>query len=188
MRGPLFSGAVGSAATLDRLAARVRGRGPVLVLSSLWLADALASELPVIALLEGETRAAARRSARKRTARSYLAALAGESLPILPAAVGIIVLEDLASLPRLDLIGFLLGLGTALGAEGRLIALDATKDRAAEARLAGGFLAAGFTAVAQDRPSPGALLTSGTVTPPAVHAAFVRSHRRRLQVGQNSPG
>jgi len=49
-----------------------------------------------------------------------------------------------------------------------LLALDATKSAAVEARLAGLFLAAALTGIAQERPREGALLTIGGPGPPGV--------------------
>src|SRR5437667_11890306 len=65
LRGPLLSGPLGATAVLEALLARLRGVGPVAVIGPLWLGEALAAELPVLALFEPEQRPRARRIARR---------------------------------------------------------------------------------------------------------------------------
>jgi hypothetical protein len=174
MRGPLLSGAIGSPAALTRLAQILRARPPTVVLSSLWLASALAAELPVLVLVEGELRKAARRAGRKaaEAGRRFGAVLAGEALPVGEGQVGSLVVEDLLEVDEGDAAPYLMSLTASLRPDGVLLALDRTKDPAAEARVAGAFLAAGLVRIAQERPREGALLTVGQAPHPVVRAAL----------------
>jgi SAM-dependent methyltransferase len=183
MRGPLLSGVLGSAATLRRLPDLLRDRRPVAVLSSLWLAAVLSSELPVLALIEPSKAAAARRALRKAQAsnRALGVAVAGAALPLPPGSLGAVVLEDVAALAPDALVGHLLEVTSLLRPGGALVALDRTKDPRVEARLAGACMAAALVDVAQQRPRDGALITSGQAAPPAVRAAFIAARQAPLE-------
>ncbi len=174
MRSPLLSGAVGSAATLTRLCEVVRPRGPVVVLSALWLAEALSSELPVTAVVESDQRRAAKRAAKRAAAEKRRLAIvaAGESLPLGAGAAGAVVIENLAEIEDdAEAAQFLAGLTLGLRPGGLLIALEATRSSEVEARLAGLFLASALVDLVQERPREGAVLTIGAAPAPVVVAA-----------------
>lgn len=169
MRGPLFSGPIGSSVTLERLAQIARARGPVAVLSSPWLALQLARAQvgPVLLLIEADTRSAGLRALRKAEGSPLLVVLAGDRVPLARASLGTLVVEGLGDVDEGASVEFLRGLAPVLGPEGALVALDNTKDPHLEARLAGELLAAGLAHIAQERPREGALLTIGR-PPPAL--------------------
>jgi hypothetical protein len=174
MRGPLLSGALGSAVTLKRVCAILRQHSPTVVLSALWLADTVSKEVPVTALIEADKRRNARRVVRRatKTGKKLLVAAAGEELPVAAGTAGCIVIESLSEIGDDDQAAeFLVRLAPGLRAGGRLVALDATKSAATEARLAGLFLAAALVGIAQERPKEGALLTMGAPAPAPVLAA-----------------
>ena len=93
MRGPLLSGLLGSAATLERVCRLLQGHQPTVVLSALWLAEALASSFPVLALVEEEKRSAALRAVRRARKSAYplLVVSAAEDVPLGRGAVGAIL-------------------------------------------------------------------------------------------------
>ena len=177
MRGPLLSGALGNPATLDRVCALVTNHAPVVVLSALWLAETLAAELPVLALVEEEKRGAAVRAQRRAHKQGHPLAIvvAASEVPLGRNSVGTVLVDSLVDIEEepaaTDL---LLGLLPALKTDGIVISLDATKSPALEARVAEIFLAANLARIAQARPRDGALLTTGHAPPPAVVAARVR--------------
>ncbi|MGD0837693.1 MAG: hypothetical protein ABSB49_13705 [Polyangia bacterium] len=181
MRGPLLSGTLGSQATLAQVCALVREHAPVLVLSSLWLAETLASEMPVLALVEENRRASALR-AKKRAGKLGLPlnlALAAADLPLAPASIGAALLDSLIDIEDENAAAdLLLGLLPALQPGGMVIALDATKKPDLESRIAKIFLAASLTAIAQKRPRDGALVTVGCAPHPTVIAARLRALAR----------
>lgn len=164
MRGPLLSGPLGSTATLERIFHLVRERAPTLVLSALWLAEALTVAIPVVALVEPDKHRSARRLV-KRLAQgpiSSLVVVAGEDLPVRPGTVGAIVVERIDDIENdEDAVDFLAGLLRMLRPQGLVIALDATKSPIVEARIAGLFLAAPLVGITQERPREGAVLTVG---------------------------
>jgi hypothetical protein len=174
MRGPLLSGAVGSPAALARLCQVLRARPPAVVLSALWLASELASEIPVVAVVERDVAKAARRALRRAAASGHKLStvIAGEALPLARGQAGALVVEDLLEIEPADAVEYLHALATALRPEGVIVALDRTKDPAGEARVAGCFLGAGLTRIAQERPREGALLTLGGAPAPAALAAL----------------
>jgi hypothetical protein len=174
MRGPLLSGPLGSSVTLERVWQLVKPRPPAVVLSALWLARALSSRGPVTALVEGEKRRAARRDVRRavKAGQPLLVATAGEALPMGPGQAGCILLENLSAIEDDgQAADFLASLAPALREGGMVVALDATKSPAVEARLAGLFLGAALGTVSQERPREGALLTVGRPGPAPVVAA-----------------
>jgi hypothetical protein len=182
---PLTSGAIGSAASLRRLVDRLRPFTPVVVVRSLWLAAALARELPVLGLLPPADRAAAVRSLRRSRRKPRAGAPAGGALalglasaplPLAPGAAGALVLEDLAATSE-QAAAEIARLLPLLRPGGLLVSADRTRDPALEADLAGAFLALGLTHITQDRPRDGALLTSGRAPHPAVAAALAGAAR-----------
>jgi hypothetical protein len=66
---------------------------------------------------------------------------------------------------------FLARLAGSLRTDGLVLAVEATKSAAVEARVAGLFLAAALAGVAQERPRDGVLLTLGHPGPASVVAA-----------------
>jgi len=185
MRGPLLSGALGSPATLDRVCRLLQEHQPTVVLSALWLAEALAGRFAVLALVEEEKKAAARRAVRRaaKSASPLLVVCAGEDVPLGRGVVGTILVENLMDVEdpaaAEDL---LVGLLPALRLDGVVASLDATKHQETEARLAAMFLAAGLTGITQARPREGALLTIGSAPPRAVTA--IRAARPVVVPGQ----
>jgi len=156
---------------LERVCGIARERTPAVVLSALWLAERLATQLPVTALIEGDKRRGARRAVRRasRDGQRLMVVAAGEQLPVAGQGAGCIVIENLSEIEDdAEAAGFLVRLAPALRPDGVLLALDATKSPAVEARLAGLFLAAALTGIAQERPREGALLTIGGPGPPGV--------------------
>ena len=147
---------------------------PTVVLSSLWLGAAAAAEVPVLALLEPEVLKPARRALRKagQSGQRLSVVLAGEALPLQRGRAGSIVIENLMEIDAAETVGYLGRLLAALRPDGVIVALDRTKDPALEARLAGAFLAAGLTGIAQERPREGALLTVGGAPSIAVQRAI----------------
>ncbi|MBN2574903.1 MAG: hypothetical protein JXP73_10100 [Deltaproteobacteria bacterium] len=178
MRGPLLSGALGSPATLDRVRNLVGERSPIVVLSALWLAETLATELPVLALVEEEKRNAAARAQRRARKHGYPLTLvvAASELPLGPRTVGAFLVDNLVDIEEKSAaVDLLLGLLPALKPNGIVLSLDPTKSPALEARMAECFLAANLAHITQLRPRDGALLTAGQAPHPAIVAARLRS-------------
>jgi hypothetical protein len=171
MRGPLLSGALGSAATLDRVVELVRPHQPIVVLSALWLAETLATELPVLALVEKEKLGAATRAGRRAKKLALplsIVAAAGE-VPLAPKRVGAVLLDNMMDIEEVPAAAdLLLGLLPSMLPDSVVVSLDATKNPHLEARVAEIFLAASLTHIRQLRPKDGALLTLGKVPPPEV--------------------
>jgi len=178
MRGPLLSGSLGSAVTLDRVCRLLQGHQPTVVLSALWLAETLATSFPVLALVEEDKRSAAVRAVRRasKSAHPLLVVSAGEDVPLARGVVGSILIENLMDVEdRAAAEELLVGLLPALRPDGVVASLDATKHQETEARLAALFLAAALTGITQTRPREGALLTVGSA--PAAMVTVVRAAR-----------
>lgn len=161
---------------LERVCLIARERAPALVLSALWLAERLATQLPVTVLIEPDKRRGAKRTVRRaaKDGQRLMVVSAGEQLPVGDQRTGCILIENLNDIAdEAEAIGFLHRLAPALRPEGLLLALDATKSAAVEARVAGLFLGAAMTGIAQQRPREGALLTIGARPPAAVLALRV---------------
>jgi hypothetical protein len=174
MRGPLLSGPIGSAATLSRVCQLVRERGPAVVLSAVWLAEALAGEVPVLAVVEPDKRKAAQRAVKRAAGSGHrlLVVTAGEAVPLPDGSAGVIVTEELSEIEDdEEAADYLAGLAATLRPGGILLSLDATKSPATEARLANVFLGAALVDVGQERPKEGALMTVGAAPAPLVLAA-----------------
>jgi len=185
MRGPLLSGPLGSAATLDRVCRLLQEHQPVVVLSALWLAETLAGSFPVLALVEEDKRSAALRAVRRasRSANRLLVVSAGEDVPLGRGVVGAILVENLMDVEdQAAAEDLLVGLLPALRPDGVVASLDATKHQETEARLAALFLAAALTGISQVRPREGALLTIGSAPAQAVTA--VRAARTPALPGE----
>jgi hypothetical protein len=178
MRGPLLSGTLGSQATLDRVCSLVREHAPVVVLSTLWLAETLATEMSVLALVEDEKRAAALRSQRRarRLGLPLTIVTAASDLPLAPGSVGAVLVDSLVDIEEPSAATeLLLGVLPTLGPDGIVVSLDATKNPDLEARVSGIFLAASLTHISQMRPREGALLTVAKAPHAAVTAARLRA-------------
>jgi predicted O-methyltransferase YrrM len=161
---------------LERVCLIARERSPALVLSALWLGERLATQLPVTVLIEAEKRRGARRAVRRagREGHRLMVVAAGEEFPVSEERAGCILIENMAEITDdAEAASFLARLVPALRPDGLLLALDATKNPAIEARLAGLFLAVALTNVAQQRPREGALLTIGGRPPAPVLASRV---------------
>jgi hypothetical protein len=155
----------------------VRERSPVVVLSTLWLAETLAPEMPIVALVEEEKRGAALR-AQKRARKLGLplsVVMAASDLPLLPGSVGAVLVDSLVDIEdpgaAADL---LLAVLPTLQQGGIVVSLDATKNPDLESRVSAMFLAASLTQVSQIRPRDGALITVARAPHPAVTAARTR--------------
>jgi hypothetical protein len=179
MRGPLLSGALGSPATLARVCGLVREHSPVVVLSTLWLAETLAPEMPILALVEEDKRGAALR-AHKRARKLGLPlgiVMAASDLPLLSGSVGAVLVDSLVDIEdptaAADL---LLAVLPTLRQDGIVVSLDATKNPELESRVSAMFLAASLTQISQIRPRDGALVTVAR----APHAAVAAARSRAL--------
>jgi hypothetical protein len=100
MRGPLFSGALGNPATLGRVCNLVREHAPVVVLSALWLAEVLASEFEVLALVEAEKRGAALRALRRarKLGHPLTIVTAASEVPLAAGSVGAVLVDSLVDI------------------------------------------------------------------------------------------
>jgi len=177
MRGPLLSGALGSQATLARVCSLVRERSPVVVLSTLWLAETLAAEMPILALVEEEKRTAALRSQKRarRTGLPLTIVMAASELPLAPASVGAVLVDSLVDIEEPSTAAeLLLAVLPTLQPGGLVISLDATKNPELESRVSSMFLAASLTHIEQKRPREGALLTVAQAPHDAVATARLR--------------
>jgi hypothetical protein len=174
MRGPLLSGALGSPATLDRVATLLGEHAPVVVLSALWLAETLATEMPILALVEQDKRAAAVRAQRRTRKQGHPLSVmvAGSDVPLGKGSVGAVLVDALVDIEEPSAAtDLLLGLLPVLKPDGLVVSLDPTKSPALEARVAEIFLAASLADIRQLRPRDGALLTVGRAPRPAIVAA-----------------
>jgi hypothetical protein len=175
MRGPLLAGPIGSSAMLERVCLIARERAPAVVLSALWLAERLATQLPVAVLIEPDKRRGARRAVKRAVKEGHrlMVVAAGEQLPVGAERAGCILIENLSEITDdREAAVFLARLAPALRPDGLVLALDATKNPIIEARLAGLFLAAALNNIAQQHPREGALLTIGARPDPAVLAGI----------------
>jgi hypothetical protein len=183
MRGPLLSGPLGSAASLDALARWVGGVGPVVVLGPVWLAEALAGATPVLFLDQPDDRRVlvrARRRAQK-AGRPLTLGVAGAEVPVRPGSIGALVVENVAGLSDEDAARWMASLVPCLRPGGRLVAIDATGSPSAAARVAGVFLSAALVELIQEWPRDGVVLTVGTAPAQEVVAA-------RFGVSSDIPG
>ena len=180
MRGPLLSGPLGSAASL---AALVRwldaaGPGPVVVLGPTWLAETLTERGRVLFLDEPDGEPArralvrARRRAQK-ASRPLDIGIAGAELPLRPASLGALVVENVAGLPTEEAERWVAALVPCLRPGGRLLAVDASASPSAAARVAGVFLSAALIGLTQEWPKDGVVLTVGAAPSAAIVAARV---------------
>ena len=170
VRGPLLSGALGSAQTLTAVFRWTEGRSPTVVLGPPWLGDAVANSGRTLVLVESEARPVALRT-RKRAHKQNRAldvALAGAELPLRRGALRALVVENVAGLNEPDAARWLAALVPCLVPGGRLIAADATSSTVSAARVAGAFLSVALTEIVQEWPREGALLTIGVAPPAAV--------------------
>src|SRR5512133_729935 len=158
MRGPLLSGVLGSSATLGRVCGLVREHQPVVVLSALWLAETLATELPVLALVEEEKRGAAARAQRRARKQGIPLDImvAGSEVPLAKDVVGAFLVDSLVEIEEASAAtDLLLGLLPALKPDGIVLSLDATKSPSLEAHVAQIFLASSLVHITQVRPRDG---------------------------------
>lgn len=162
MRGPLLSGALGSGAMLDRTTELIRHHQPIVVLSAMWLAETLATEMPMLALVEPDKQTAAARAMKRARKRGLplTIVVAGADVPLGTRCVGSVLLENLIDIEDTGAAAdLLLRLLPSLLPDALVLSLDATKNPGLEARVAEIFLAAGLSQIRQTRPRDGALLT-----------------------------
>ncbi len=174
MRGPLLSGALGSPATLGRVTTLLDEHAPVVVLSALWLAETLATEMPILALVEQDKRTAAVRAQRRARKQGHPLSImvAGSEVPLGKHSVGALLVDALVDIEEPSAAtDLLLGLLPVLKPDGLVLSLDPTKSPALEARVAEIFLAASLADIRQLRPRDGALLTVGRAPQPAIVVA-----------------
>jgi hypothetical protein len=175
VKGPLLSGALGSAPTLAAVLRWTEGRAPVVVIGPPWLGDAVATASRVLVLVEPEARpiaVRARRRARKQN-RALDVALAAAELPLARGLLPALVVENVGGLQDDEARRWLAALVPCLRPGGRLIAADATSSKTAAARVAGAFLSAALIDIVQEWPRDGALLTIGVApTSSVIKARF----------------
>jgi hypothetical protein len=173
MRGPLLSGALGSATSLASLLRWVKRDAPVVVLGPLWLGETLAEELQVLMLVATDDRATVKRARRRaqRAGRQLEIVVGGAELPLAPGSVTTIVAENVAGLDPDAAARWIASLAASLRPGGRLLAADATASPSAMARVSGAFLAAALIGLTQEHPREGALLTVGEAPDARVQAA-----------------
>ncbi|MEO8211872.1 MAG: hypothetical protein ABI560_01715 [Myxococcales bacterium] len=173
MRGPLLSGPLGSATTLDAVAKSLGAAASVVVIGPLWLGEVLSTRVRVLLLAEPEEKPRARRAARRTAAagQRLTVATAGVDLPLALGGVEALLVESASTLDAEAISRWMATLVPVLRPGGRLMALDATDDPAVEARLAGVFLASALGHIVQDRPREGVVLTVGTAPPATVISA-----------------
>jgi len=175
VKGPLLSGALGSAPTLAAVLRWTEGRAPVVVLGPPWLGDAIATTGRTLVLVEPEARPIAVR-ARKRALKQNRAldvALAAAELPLGRSVLPAMVVENVGGLQPDEAARWMAALVPCLRPGGRLIAADATSSTAAAARVAGAFLSVALTDIVQEWPRDGALLTIGVApTSSVIEARF----------------
>jgi hypothetical protein len=162
MRGPLLSGALGSAATLEAMLRLVRGAEPVVVLGPPWLGVTLSAELPVLMLVGAQERATVRRVRRRahKAGRRLEIAIGGDEAPLRAGSVGAMIIENVVGLAADAATRWIAALAPCLRPGGRLVAADATGSAAAMARVSGAFLAAALIGLAQEHPRDGVVLTT----------------------------
>jgi len=175
VKGPLLSGALGSAPTLAAVLRWTEGRAPVVVIGPPWLGDAIATTGRALVLVESEARPVAvraRRRARKQN-RALDVALAAAELPLGRGTLPALVVENVGGLQEDEAVRWLAALVPCLQPRGRLIAADATSSTSVAARVAGAFLSAALTDIVQEWPRDGALLTVGVApTASVIDARF----------------
>jgi hypothetical protein len=173
MRGPLLSGPLGSTAALEALARWTAAAEPLVVLGPVWLGEALAASARVVLLVESQERPGLVRRRRRaaRAGRALEIAMAAAELPLRPASLGALVIENAAGLPPDEAARWIEALAPCLRPGGRLIAADATSSTAAAARVAGVFLSAALIELTQEWPRDGVVLTVGVAPSAAITAA-----------------
>lgn len=173
VKGPLLSGALGSAPTLTAVLRWTEGRAPVVVIGPAWLGDAVATAGRVLVLVEPEARPVALRARRRahKQSRALEVALAAAELPLGRGTLPALVVENVGGLRDDEAVRWLAALVPCLRPGGRLIAADATSSTAAAARVAGAFLSAALTEIVQEWPRDGALLTIGVAPAASVVSA-----------------
>jgi hypothetical protein len=175
VKGPLLSGALGSAPTLAAVLRWTEGRAPVVVLGPPWLGDAIATTGRALVLVEPEARPLAVRARKRALKQSRLldVALAGAELPLGRSVLPAMVVENVGGLQPDEAARWMAALVPCLRPGGRLIAADATSSTAAAARVAGAFLSVALTDIVQEWPRDGALLTIGVApTSSVIEARF----------------
>jgi hypothetical protein len=180
MRGPLLSGPLGSAASLAALLRWTDGAAPLVVLGPVWLAESLATTTRVLLLDEPADRRVLVRAKRRaqKAGRPLEIGIAGPELPLRPASLGALVVENAAGLAAEEAERWVAALVPCLRPGGRLIAADATGSTVAAARVAGVFLSAALIDLTQEWPRDGVLLTVGTApAAPIVSARFALAAR-----------
>jgi SAM-dependent methyltransferase len=163
VKGPLLSGALGSAATLAAVLRWTEGRAPVVVIGPPWLGDAVATAGRALVLVEPEARPIAVRARRRahKQSRGLDVALAAAELPLGRGTLSALVVENVGGLQDDEAARWLAALVPCLRPGGRLIAADATSSHTAAARVAGAFLSGALIEIVQEWPRDGALLTVG---------------------------
>ena len=190
VKGPLLSGALGSAPTLAAVLRWTEGRAPVVVIGPPWLGDAVATSGRVLVLVEPETRPIAMRVRRRahKQQRALDVALAAAELPLGRGVLPALVVENVGGLRDDEATRWLAALVPCLRPGGRLIAADATSSKGAAARVAGAFLSAALTEIIQEWPRDGALLTIGVApTSSVIDARFSDAPPGRSIPGAQDP-
>ncbi|MBC8132261.1 MAG: hypothetical protein H7X95_04715 [Deltaproteobacteria bacterium] len=173
MRGPLLSGPLGSAASLEAVSRRMDNAAIAVVIGPLWLAEVLSTRVRVLLLTEPEERVRAVRVAKRARAagQRLTVVIAGVDLPLGAGCVDALLIESASTLDPEALTRWMTTLVPLVRPGGCLVALDGTDDAAAEARLAGLFLGAALCEIVQERPRAGVVLTVGIAPSAPVTAA-----------------
>jgi hypothetical protein len=190
VKGPLLSGALGSAPTLAAVLRWTEGRAPVVVIGPPWLGDAVATTGRVLVLVEPETRPMALRTRRRahKQQRALDVVIAAAELPLGRGVLPALVVENVGGLQDEEATRWLAALVPCLRPGGRLIAADATSSKGAAARVAGAFLSAALTEIIQEWPRDGALLTIGVApTSSVIDARFPDAPPGRSVPGAPDP-
>lgn len=192
MRGPLLSGPLGSASTLDAVGRWLDTAGAVVVIGPLWLGNVLSKRVRVLLLTEPEERQRARRAVKRAAAATagqrLTVGVAGVDLPLAFGTVDALLVESASTLEAEAMARWMSSLVPVLRPGGRLLALDATDNPAVEARLAGLFLGAALAEIVQERPREGVVLTVGSAPPAPVIAARFGGTAAAEAVNATNPG
>ena len=192
LRGPFLSGALGSTLSLNAILrwARTPDNEPVVVLGPLWMGVTLSAELRVMMLVATDDHAAVKRARRRahKAGRKCEIAVGGAEVPLRPRSVAVMVVENVAGLDAVAAARWIEALVPSLRPGGRLIAVDATSDVAAMARVSGTFLSASMVGLIQEQPRDGVVLTVAQAPDTRVMAARYAAPTAALATAESPAG
>ena len=133
----------------------------------------LSAALPVVMLVATDDRSAVKRARRRahKAGRAFEIAIGGAEVPLRPSTVGAMIVENVSGLDAAAARRWIEALVPGLRPGGRLIAVDATSDVAAMARVSGTFLSASLIGLTQETPRDGVVLTVGAAPDARIMAA-----------------